>query len=122
MRLLNFTGEVAVALALCLLIFSVQLPAVAQPGGRDCFECVQCLDELTRCKEKRDNLKQGIVVGLGIAAAGGVAVAAAGTGSFVLGLGLGIAGTSWLLLNLTSCTPCHSACMGCDAPNYGGYG
>ena len=97
----------------------------AQPPRADCTECATCLDELYRCEEKRDNIRQGVYFGLGVAAAG-VAISAggisAGLGSGVALFGVGWAGAAYVHLLLTKCTPCNSACVGCDMSMQSGYG
>lgn len=101
--------------------------AQESPPGPECSGCFVCLDEFTRCAEKRDNIKQGVAFGLGIAVVGvGVGIGSGGTaaavGSGLAIFGLAWAGTAYVHLLLTKCEPCNSACSGCSLPTGGGYG
>lgn len=109
---------VGAALCTATLTFDLAAEGDADPSTNDCGPCFACLDEFQRCAEKRDNIKQGVVFGLGVAAVGIVGGGPLGSG--VAAFGLGWAGAAYVHLLFTKCEPCHTVCTGCSAPDYGG--
>ena len=99
----------------------------AADSGSDCMKCAECLDDLYRCQEQRDNLWWGFVFGLGVAGTGWLAFRFNRGKWWLVGtlFGFALAGTATIRMWTTVCTPCNSICIGCPVPMPhpgGGYG
>lgn len=67
----NPHGQAMGRLVVCAIAGALLGTALfAADSGSDCMKCAECLDDLYRCQEQRDNLWWGFVFGLGVAGAG----------------------------------------------------
>ena len=124
----NPHGQAMGRLVVCAIAGALLGTALfAADSGSDCMKCAECLDDLYRCQEQRDNLWWGFVFGLGVAGAGWLSFRFNRGKWWLVGtlFGFALAGTATIRMWTTVCTPCNSVCIGCRVPMPhpgGGYG